>query len=130
MFPPQSGLTLSTWFCVDKFSNAGNDGHPVRLLTIVRNIQGRDENLICLSVFLTSRDRALIVTTQESYMPVSGQLFGVRSVCTTEGEEDKADRGAGIACWLECGTYDRKVASSNPSMSGGRIVFSGVNFVC
>lgn len=74
MFPPQSGLTLSTWFCVDKFSSAGNDGHPVRLLTVVRNIQGREENLICLSVFLTSRDRALIVTTQESYMPVSGQL--------------------------------------------------------
>ncbi|XP_070185825.1 WD repeat and FYVE domain-containing protein 3-like isoform X2 [Littorina saxatilis] len=72
VFPPQSGLTLSTWFCVDKFSSAGTDGHPVRLLTVVRNIQGREENLICLSVFLTSRDRALIVTTQESYMPVSG----------------------------------------------------------
>ncbi|XP_076455501.1 WD repeat and FYVE domain-containing protein 3-like isoform X2 [Babylonia areolata] len=72
VFPPQSGLTLSSWFCVDKFSSAGNDGHPVRLLTIVRNINGREENLICLSVFLTSRDRALIVTTQESYMPVSG----------------------------------------------------------
>ncbi|KAK7508020.1 hypothetical protein BaRGS_00000985, partial [Batillaria attramentaria] len=72
VFPPQSGLTLSTWFCVDKFSSSGTDGHPVRLMTIVRNIQGREENLICLSVFLTSRDRALIVTTQESYMPVSG----------------------------------------------------------
>ena len=77
VFPPQSGLTLSTWFCMDKFSNAGSDGHPVRLLTVVRNIQGRDENLICLSVFLTSRDRALIVTTQESYMPVSGQWCGL-----------------------------------------------------
>ena len=34
---------------------------------------------------------------------------------------------AGIACWLERRTRDRKVASSNP---GRRIFFSGVNFVC
>ena len=36
----------------------------------------------------------------------------------------------GIACWLERRTCDRKVASSNPSRSGGRIFFSRVNFVC
>ncbi|XP_041362357.1 WD repeat and FYVE domain-containing protein 3-like isoform X2 [Gigantopelta aegis] len=71
VFPPQSGLTFSTWFCVDKFSMFSTDAHPVRLLTIVRNLQGRDENLICLSVTLASRDRALIVATQETYMPNS-----------------------------------------------------------
>ena len=38
-------------------------------------------------------------------------------------------RGARIACWLERQTHDRKVASSNPSRSGGRIFFSRVNFV-
>ena len=32
---------------------------------------------------------------------------------------------AGIACWLESRTRDRKVASSNPDRSGGRIFFSG-----
>ena len=37
---------------------------------------------------------------------------------------------AGIACWLERRTHDRKVASSNPGRSGGRIFFSSVNFVC
>ena len=37
--------------------------------------------------------------------------------------------GAGIACWLECRTCNRKVASSNPGRSGGRILFSRVNFV-
>ena len=31
---------------------------------------------------------------------------------------------------LECRTRDRKVASSNPGRSGGRIFFSRVNFVC
>ncbi|XP_048248442.1 WD repeat and FYVE domain-containing protein 3-like isoform X1 [Haliotis rufescens] len=71
VFPPQSGLTYSTWFCVDKFSTVAQDAHPVRLLTVVRNLQGRDENLICLSVTLASRDRALIVATQETYMPNS-----------------------------------------------------------
>ena len=38
-------------------------------------------------------------------------------------------QGAGIACWLECQTH-QKVVSLNPSMSGGRIFFSRVNFVC
>ncbi|XP_035824115.1 WD repeat and FYVE domain-containing protein 3 isoform X2 [Aplysia californica] len=72
VFPPQSGLTYSTWFCVDKFSAIGNDAHPVRLLTVVRNLQGREENLICLSVSIMSKDRALIITTQENYMPNAG----------------------------------------------------------
>ena len=39
-------------------------------------------------------------------------------------------KGAGIACWLECQTCDRKVASSNPCRRGWRIFFSRVNFVC
>ena len=39
-------------------------------------------------------------------------------------------REPGIACWLERQTCDRKVASSNPGWSGGRIFFSRVNFVC
>ena len=38
--------------------------------------------------------------------------------------------GAGIACWLERRIRDRKVVSSNPGRSGGRIFFSRVNFVC
>ena len=38
-----------------------------------------------------------------------------------------SQRGAGIARWLERRTRDRKVASSNPGESGGRIFFSWVN---
>ena len=68
VFPPQSGMTFSTWFCVDKFSSM-SDPHPVRLLTLVRNLQGREENLICLSVIMTSRERALIVSTEEHLLP-------------------------------------------------------------
>ena len=36
----------------------------------------------------------------------------------------------GIACWYERRTRDRKVSSSNPGRSGGRIFFSRVTFVC
>ena len=35
-----------------------------------------------------------------------------------------------IARWLEHQTHDRKVVSSNPGRSGGRIFFSRVHFVC
>ncbi|XP_074647224.1 WD repeat and FYVE domain-containing protein 3-like [Tubulanus polymorphus] len=71
VFPPQYGFTFSTWICVDKFSDVG-DLHPVRLLTIVRTIQGRDENLICLNVYLSARDRALYASTLETLMPNQG----------------------------------------------------------
>ena len=37
---------------------------------------------------------------------------------------------ARIACWYEHWTRNRKVKSSNPSRSGGWIVFSRVNLVC
>ena len=37
-------------------------------------------------------------------------------------------RGAGLACWWERRSRDRKVASSNPGRSGGRIFFPRVNF--
>ena len=39
-------------------------------------------------------------------------------------------QGARIACWKECWTRAQKVASSNPSRSGGRIFFPWVNSVC
>ncbi|CAH1794598.1 unnamed protein product [Owenia fusiformis] len=71
LFPPQSGLTFSSWICIDKFCT-GSEGHPVRLLTLVRNIQGREDNLICLSVMLAHRDRAMLVSTQEVHMPIQG----------------------------------------------------------
>ena len=39
-------------------------------------------------------------------------------------------KGAGIAQWFEHRTHDWKVAGSNPCRSGGRILFSWVNFLC
>ena len=48
--------------------------------------------------------------------------------CICRGTESIV--GAWIACWLERRTRDRKVASSNPGRSGGRIFYFRVNFVC
>ena len=39
-------------------------------------------------------------------------------------------REAGTSRWLERRTRDWKVAGSNPCWSGGRIFFSGVEFLC
>lgn len=76
MFPPQTGLSYSTWICVDKFSDPRTDPHCVRLLTLVRNIHcGRDDHLVCLAMVMSARDKAVIVTTQETVMPHSEFCF-------------------------------------------------------
>lgn len=71
LFPPQTGLTFSTWVCVDKFSDPRTDPHCVRLLTLVRHLNGgtRDDHLICLSLVLSARDKAIIISTHETLFP-------------------------------------------------------------
>lgn len=70
MFPPQTGLSYSTWICVDKFSDPRTDPHCVRLLTLVRSLNNtRDDHLVCLSIVLSARDKAIIVSTQEIHIP-------------------------------------------------------------
>lgn len=70
VFPPQTGLTYSTWFCVDKFSDPRTDPHCVRLLTITRILNNpREDNVVCLSILLSARDKAIIVSTQETLLP-------------------------------------------------------------
>lgn len=75
-FPPQTGLTYSTWFCVDKFSDPRTDPHCVRLLTLIRTLNNpREDNLVCLTVLLSARDKAIIVSTQETMVPHSEFYF-------------------------------------------------------
>ncbi|KAJ8919114.1 hypothetical protein NQ315_012099 [Exocentrus adspersus] len=70
IFPPQTGLSYSTWICVDKFSDPRSDPHCVRLLTLLRNFNGiREDHLVCLSIVLSARDKAIIVSTQETHIP-------------------------------------------------------------
>lgn len=76
VFPPQTGLSYSSWFCVDKFSDPRTDPHCVRLLTLVRTINNpREDNLVCLTVLLSARDKAIIVSTQETLVPHSKCLL-------------------------------------------------------
>lgn len=69
MFPPQPGLSFSTWVSVERFSDPHVDPHAVRLLTLVRNLHGREDHLVCLVLQLSSRDKALLVSTQEIPLP-------------------------------------------------------------
>ncbi|XP_055300472.1 WD repeat and FYVE domain-containing protein 3 isoform X2 [Sitodiplosis mosellana] len=70
VFPPQTGLSYTSWFCVDKFSDPRTDPHCVRLLTLVRTVNiPREDNLVCLTVLLSARDKAIIVSTQETLVP-------------------------------------------------------------
>lgn len=79
VFPPQNGLSYSTWFCVDKFSDPRTDPHCVRLLTLMRTANNqREDNLVCLTILLSARDKAIIVSTQETLIPPS-KPFGIYS---------------------------------------------------
>lgn len=67
-FPPQPGMTFATWVCIDKFCDPRVDPHPVRLLTLMRQVKGAEETepYVCLQLSLSARDKAVIVSTQES----------------------------------------------------------------
>lgn len=67
LFPPPSGLSYSTWFCVERFSSAPQ-AHPVRLLTIVRRATTSEQHYVCLAVVLSAKDRSLTVSTKEELL--------------------------------------------------------------
>ncbi|XP_053559369.1 WD repeat and FYVE domain-containing protein 3 isoform X2 [Bombina bombina] len=67
LFPPPSGLTFSTWFCIEHFSTSPNN-HPVRLLTIVRRANSSEQHFVCLAVVLSAKDKSLMVSTKEELL--------------------------------------------------------------
>ncbi|KAG2466391.1 WDFY3 protein, partial [Polypterus senegalus] len=67
LFPPPSGLTYSTWFCIERFSTPPNN-HPVRLLNIVRRATSSEQHYVCLAIVLSAKDRSLIVSTKEELL--------------------------------------------------------------
>ncbi|XP_013358179.1 PREDICTED: WD repeat and FYVE domain-containing protein 3 isoform X1 [Chinchilla lanigera] len=66
-FPPPSGLSYSSWFCIEHFSCAPHH-HPVRLLTVVRRANSSQQHYVCLAVVLSAKDRSLIVSTKEELL--------------------------------------------------------------
>ncbi|XP_028851764.1 WD repeat and FYVE domain-containing protein 3 isoform X2 [Denticeps clupeoides] len=67
LFPPPSGLSYSTWFCIERFSTPPHH-HPVRLLTVVRRATSSEQHYICLAIVLSAKDRSLIVSTKEELL--------------------------------------------------------------
>ncbi|XP_015220356.1 WD repeat and FYVE domain-containing protein 3 isoform X2 [Lepisosteus oculatus] len=67
LFPPPSGLTYSSWFCIERFSSPPHN-HPVRLITVVRRATSSEQHYICLAIVLSAKDRSLIVSTKEELL--------------------------------------------------------------
>lgn len=70
-FPPQSGLTYSTWIYIEKFGTNLTDNpsiHPIRLLTLVRHSKLKDTLTSCLAVYLSPKNRSLFVSTEETLL--------------------------------------------------------------
>jgi len=64
-FPPQYGMTYSTWFYVEKFGPIKDNVHPIRLLSIIRHTFTREDYRFILQLYMHPRDKSLIVSTQE-----------------------------------------------------------------
>ncbi|GAA6065411.1 WD repeat and FYVE domain-containing protein 3 isoform X1, partial [Tachysurus ichikawai] len=78
LFPPPSGLSYSTWFCVEHFSTSPHT-HPVRLLTVVRRATASEQHYVCLAIVLSAKDRSLIVSTKEELLQSYGKLLRVHT---------------------------------------------------
>ena len=64
-FPPQYGMTYSTWFYVEKFGPIKDNVHPIRLLSIIRNTFNREDYRFVLQVYIHPRDKSLFLSTHE-----------------------------------------------------------------
>jgi len=71
-------MSYSTWFSVDKFSDPRADPHPIRLLTVIKDTAGNQR--LCLSVVVSARDKALLISTKESHLPPQG-IYNDNSSC-------------------------------------------------
>lgn len=75
IFPPQSGLTFSSWIYIDKFATLSNDKiHPIRLLTLIRQAQNKDNFTTCMAIYLSPKNRSLFVSTEEVFYTKNGKF--------------------------------------------------------
>lgn len=86
VFPPQSGLSFSTWIYIEKFGSplvdadssqsgvksSGQQAHPIRLLTIIKHSKIKDTLTSCLTVCLNAKHRSLVVCTEEQLLTANG----------------------------------------------------------
>lgn len=72
-FPPQYGMTYSTWFYIERFGPVKDNVHPIRLLSIIRNTFNREDHRFVVQVYIHPKDKSLLVSTQEH--PFQGNLI-------------------------------------------------------
>jgi WD repeat and FYVE domain-containing protein 3 len=87
IFPPQSGLSASTWIYIDKFGPASQQQqqlnqdesslensvsikhlHPIRILTLIKHSKIRDTLTSCLTVYISPKSKSLYVCTEETLL--------------------------------------------------------------
>ncbi|KAL3314084.1 WD repeat and FYVE domain-containing protein 3 [Cichlidogyrus casuarinus] len=98
-FPPVNGFTFSSWLLVKKMEPTAtvNLKPSIRLLTVVRDVQGTNNQMINLSVYLSSDLRSLVVSTQEIFLKdLSAQQL--------ETDSQKLTDSASVAVFSKIGT--------------------------
>ncbi|XP_021499136.2 WD repeat- and FYVE domain-containing protein 4 isoform X2 [Meriones unguiculatus] len=91
-FPPPAGLTFSCWFLISRQATA-MEGHPLRLLTLVRHLARTEQPFVCFSVSLSMDDFSLVVSTEEKeFQPLDAME-----------PEDEAEPSAGRQLQVRCG---------------------------
>nr|CAB3264215.1 neurobeachin-like protein 1 [Phallusia mammillata] len=63
VFPPAHCLTVAAWLYVEQFCSMRI--HPVRVLTVTRQVIATNQHYTCLSVHISAKTRKLLVSTGE-----------------------------------------------------------------
>jgi hypothetical protein len=72
LFPPQSGISYSTWIYIDKLGDSSSSGvksiQPIRLLTFLKHSKMKDTLHSCFSAYISPKTRSLIISTEETLL--------------------------------------------------------------
>ncbi|KAM5235936.1 WD repeat- and FYVE domain-containing protein 4 [Ctenodactylus gundi] len=90
-FPPPGGFTFSCWFLISRQATVP-EGHPLRLLTLVRHLSRTEQPFICFSISLCPDDLSLVVSTEEKeFQPLDAME-----------PEDDSEPSAGCQLQVRC----------------------------
>jgi len=73
IFPPQHGMSYSTWIFIEKFGSASpvtsdmdtKTLHPIRILSLLRHSKLKETLTSCLAIYMSPNKRTLYVSTEE-----------------------------------------------------------------
>ena len=64
-FPPQVGITFTAWIYIEQFSSSIEDPHPVRILSLgrqLKQVDGSVKSIPCLTISISAKDCTLVVS--------------------------------------------------------------------